>query len=154
VYLKTSISVINQIRRYCGVLLKIYPSSYSHFCIPVEAAVASYILQTFYYHTETIPEGKPPTYCAKKSEATVPARSTPQHQFDEHQTISSRYPIRRRNTTKLHRNDGRTPMSRLRFYADTYIITTYYLNSTSCFFSYVIYHICSRNFCPRVYCAP
>jgi len=50
-------------------------------------------------------------------------------------------PIRRQNTTKLHRNDGRTPMSSLRFYADTYIITTYYLNNTSvtCIFSYVIY---------------
>jgi len=39
--------------------------------------------------------------------------------FDEHQTISSRHPIRRQNTTKLPTNDGRTPMSSLRFYADT-----------------------------------
>jgi len=86
----------------------------------------TYILQTFYYHAETIPKGRPPTYYAKKSEATVPPHSTPQRQFDEHQTISSRHPIRRQNTTKLTRNNGRTPMSSLRFYADTYIIMTYY----------------------------
>ena len=67
----------------------------------------------------------------EKSEATVPARSTPQHQFDKHQTISCRHPIRRQDTTKLPRNDGRTPMSSLRFYTDIYIITTY--------------RICSRN---------
>jgi hypothetical protein len=97
--------------------------------------------RTPHRHTKTIPEGRPLTYYAKKSEATVPARSTRQRQFDEHQTIISRHPIRRRDTAKLPRNDGRTPMSSLRFYADTYIITTYYLNSTSvtCIFSYVIY---------------
>jgi hypothetical protein len=73
----------------------------------------------------------------KKSGATVPARSTPQHQFDENQTIISRHSIKRQYTKKLHRNDGRTPMSSLRFYAVTYIITTYYLNniSVTCIFS-------------------
>jgi hypothetical protein len=77
-------------------------------------------------HTKTIPEGRPPTYYAKKSEVTVPTCSTPQRVFDEHQTISSRHPIRRQNTTKLPKNDGRTLMSSSRFYTDTYIITTYY----------------------------
>jgi len=76
-----------------------------------------------------------------ESEATVSARSTPQRQSDKNQTISSRHLIKRQNTTKLHRNDGRTLMSSLRFCADTYIITTYYLYNTSvtCVFSYVIY---------------
>ena len=75
------------------------------------------------------------------AEATVPTRSTPQSQFDEHQANRSRNPTRRQNTAKHPRNDGRTPMSSLRFYADTYIITTYFLNNTSltCIFSYVIY---------------
>ena len=63
---------------------------------------------------------------------------------DDDETISSRHPIKRQNTTKLHRNDGRTPVPSLRFYADTYIITTYYLNDTSvtCIFSYVNYVAC------------
>jgi hypothetical protein len=97
--------------------------------------------QTPHRHTKTIPEGRQSTYYVKKSEAMVPARSTPQRQFDENQTISSRHPIRRQNTTNLPRNDGRTPTSSLRFYADIYIITTYYLKNTfvTCTFSYVIY---------------
>ena len=68
---------------------------------------------------------------SKKIRGDRPARSTRQRQFDKHQTISSRHPIKRQNTTKLHRKDGRTPMSSLRFYTDIYIITTY--------------RICSRN---------
>jgi len=45
------------------------------------------------------------------------------------------------DTKKFLRNDGRTPMFSLRFYAYTLIITTYYLIDTSvtCIFSYVIY---------------
>ena len=41
VYLKTSISIINQIRRYYDVAVKMYPS-YGHFCMPVEVAVVIY----------------------------------------------------------------------------------------------------------------
>jgi hypothetical protein len=58
----------------------------------------------------------------EKSDATVPARSTPKRQFDKYQPTSSRHHIRRQNTTKLPRNDGRTPMSSLRFHPDIYII--------------------------------
>jgi hypothetical protein len=100
-------------------------------------APANYTLQTFYYHTNYT-RRKATHILREKLEATVPVRSTPQRQVDEHQTISSRHPLRRENTTKLPRNDGTPPMSILRFYADTYIITTH-LNNTSitCIFSYL-----------------
>ena len=53
----------------------------------------------------------------------------------------SRYCSRGGLPCLLPRNNGRKPMSSLRFYVDTYIIMTYYLNNTfvTCIFSYVIY---------------
>ena len=44
-------------------------------------------------HIQTFTKMKATHILRKKSEATVPARSTPQHQFDENQTVSCRYPI-------------------------------------------------------------
>jgi len=64
-------------------------------------------------------------HTTEKSEATVHAHSTPQHQVTKNQTIRSRYHIKQQSVTKLHRNNGRKPNSSLRFRTDTSHI--YYL---------------------------
>jgi hypothetical protein len=115
----------------------IYIYMYVCVCVIRRLMVSPRSSELYYKRSITIKrpypkEGHPHT-TRKKSEATVPARSTRQRQFDEHQTISPRRPIPQQNTTKHPTNDGRTPMSSLRFYADTHIITTYRLNNTTVF---------------------